>query len=98
MDDTTQWWTITPSVLTAINAKLTAAGLSTLPDNVRVLNRFTPAVADATLAWSLLCKDRTSFTVPSRSSWAAKALRLDTVANPLGGTTTNNVCLYFNAS
>ena len=98
MDDTTQWWTITASVLTAINAKLTAAGLPTLPDNVRVLNRFTPAVSDATLAWSLLCKDVSGFTVPSRSSWAAKALRLDTVANPLGGSTTNNVCLYFNAS
>lgn len=60
MDDTTQWWTITPSVLTAINAKLTAAGLPTLPDNVRVLNRFTPAAADA-IAWI----GSATFTVPS---------------------------------
>ena len=98
MDDTTQWWTLTPSVLTRINAKLSAAGLPTLPDQVRVLNRFTPEVSDPVLAWSLLCKDRTGFITPSRSSWATKALRLDTTTNPFGGSVPNNVCLYFNVT
>ena len=94
-DDTTVWWTLNSSLITAINVKLAAAGLPTLPGQFRIANRYIPAAPDATTVWSMVCK---ATTYP-RGSWSARSLQLDYVSNPLDASIpTQPLCLYFNAS
>ena len=98
-DDTTVWWTLNTTLTTAINTKLAAAGLPTLPGQFRLANRYTPAAADAAALWPLLCKTTASRTVPARAAWAAYSLQLDYVSNPLDASTpTLPLCLYFNVA
>jgi hypothetical protein len=97
-DDTTVWWSLNSTLITAINAKLVAAGLPALPGQFRIANRYIPAAADAAVLWPLLCKTTASRTVPTRASWSTYSLQINYVSNPLDATVpTQPLCLYFNA-